>query len=74
MTRLLIFGLAALGLFALFRMLFGGSATPDVKCATCIHCRKLFHDGVMCGFRSKEVFKNPAHIANCTDWERRPGT
>lgn len=45
-----------------------GSRFP---CATCRHCRGLFEDGALCGFGSKETFKNETHIANCMDWERR---
>ncbi|MHC4448650.1 MAG: hypothetical protein ACYS0E_00735 [Planctomycetota bacterium] len=38
--------------------------------AIVIFC-KLFHDGVMCGFREKEVFKNPAQIEMCPDHDSR---
>ena len=70
--RILVFALAAVGLLTILRKMFGGSpARPDVKCADCIHCRKLFHDGVRCGFGAKEVFKNPAHIDICVDLTRR---
>lgn len=46
-----------------------GSRFP---CASCRHCRGLFDDGALCGFGSKETFKNETHIANCMDWEQRP--
>lgn len=69
LLRLLLLALAAVGAIVLFRWLFGGRPGADVKCATCIHCRRLFHDGVMCGFRDKEVFKNPAQIDMCPDHE-----
>ncbi len=66
--RLLIFALAVVGLVTILRKMFPGSQPRmDVKCADCIHCRKLFRDGVICGFREKEVFKNPAHIDMCVD-------
>ena len=68
MFRLVIFALAVVGLAAILRNLFGGNRRPaDLKCADCIHCRKLFRDGVLCGFRELEVFKNPAHIEMCSD-------
>ena len=38
------------------------------KCHDCMHRRKSFDDGVMCGFGSSEVFKNSRHIAMCPDW------
>lgn len=68
-ARFLLVALAAVGVFVLLRMAFRGRRVPDVKCATCSHCRKLFRDGVMCGFQEKEVFKNPAHIKMCPDYE-----
>ena len=71
LIRLLILALAALGAMVVIRWFFGGSRIPDVKCATCSHCRRLFHDGVMCGFREKEVYKNPAQIDMCPDFEPR---
>jgi hypothetical protein len=40
---------------------------PDFKCRTCRHCRRLDRDGVMCGFGTKQVFKNPAQIDMCPD-------
>jgi hypothetical protein len=42
------------------------------KCHDCRHCRRLFDDGVMCGYGDREVFKNARHIAMCGDWSRRP--
>jgi hypothetical protein len=71
LVRLLVLALAAVGAIVIFCKLFGGARVLDVKCATCTHCRKLFHDGVMCGFRDKEVFKNPAQIEMCPDHESR---
>ena len=66
--RIVIFALAAVGLVAIVRQMFGGNhVRQDLKCVDCIHCRKLFRDGVLCGFREKEVFKNPAHIDMCVD-------
>ena len=38
------------------------------KCHDCLHQRRLFDDGVMCGFGDREVFKNARHIAMCGDW------
>ena len=69
--RLVLLALAAVGAIMIFRWLFGGTRVPDVKCATCSHCRRLFRDGVMCGFQEKEVFKNPAQINMCPDHEPR---
>lgn len=42
------------------------------KCHDCRYMRKTFEDGVMCGYGSAEVFKNPRHIAMCPDWAARP--
>ena len=69
--RLVLVALAVVGAIMILRRLFGRTRGSDVKCATCIHCRKLYHDGVMCGFREKEVFKNPAQINMCPDHELR---
>ena len=41
------------------------------KCYTCRHCRKLFEDGTLCGYGSREVFKNQVHVENCMDYERK---
>ena len=72
MIRILIFVLAIVGLVSIFRSLLGGGARrSEFKCADCIHCRKLFHDGSLCGFGEKEVFKTPAHIDMCVDYTRR---
>ena len=69
LIRLLLLALAAVGAIVILGRLFGRPRVPDVKCATCSHCRKLFHDGVMCGFRDKQVFKNPVQIDMCPDHE-----
>lgn len=70
MIRIIIIGLAIVGFIAIARKMFGpGSARRDDKCADCIHCRKLYRDGVLCGFEAREVFKNPAHIDMCPDHE-----
>ncbi len=63
--------LAAVGVIVILSRLFGRARVPDVKCATCSHCRKLFHDGVMCGYQDKQVFKNPAQIDMCPDHDPR---
>ena len=63
--------LAAVGAFVVIRKLFGGPSTSEFKCVTCCHCRKVFHDGVMCGFQARQVFKNPAQISMCPDHETR---
>lgn len=46
------------------------AARPTVKCATCRHCRKLFDDGTLCGFGSRETFKNAVHVDNCMDYRK----
>jgi hypothetical protein len=46
-------------------------AARRFKCHDCRHCRRLFDDGVMCGFGNREVFKNSRHIAMCGDWSPR---
>jgi hypothetical protein len=71
LIRLAILALAAVGGLSVLRWLFLRERAPDFKCASCTHCRKLFHDGVRCGFGSKEVFKNPAQIGMCPDHESR---
>ena len=47
--------------------------TRKFKCHDCRFMRKTFDDGVMCGYGSSEVFKNPRHIAMCPDWAPRLG-
>ncbi len=41
------------------------------KCHDCLYMRRMFDDGVMCGYGASEVFKNPRHIAMCPDWAPR---
>jgi hypothetical protein len=52
----------------------GGLRRPHkFKCHDCRYLRRTFDDGVMCGYGSSEVFKNPRHIAMCPDWAERIG-
>jgi len=70
--RVVVFALAAVGLIAILCKLFGPAPVgSDAKCADCIHCRKLYRDGVLCGFGAREVFKNPTHIDMCPDHDSR---
>ena len=70
MGRVLLILLAVVGFVAIVRKVFASSALGrDAKCFDCIHCRKLFRDGVRCGFGEREVFKTPAHIEMCPDYE-----
>lgn len=41
------------------------------RCSTCIHRRKIFEDGTLCGFGDKETFKTIVHVTNCRDHARR---
>jgi hypothetical protein len=50
-----------------------GGGPRRFKCHDCMHQRKLFDDGVMCGYGDREVFKNARHIALCPDWTPRRG-
>jgi hypothetical protein len=43
------------------------------KCHDCRHLRRGFDDGVLCGYGTREVFKTPANIRMCGDWEAAPG-
>ena len=61
--------LFVVGVFFAVRRFFGPAPTMGIKCETCSHCRKLFRDGVMCGYEEKEVFKNPAQINMCPSHE-----
>lgn len=67
-----LLGIALLAAIAYFivRRRRGGTAGKRLKCHDCRHARKLFDDGVMCGFGEREVFKNRRHIAMCPDWEQ----
>ncbi len=47
------------------------SPSRSFKCATCRHCKTLHHDGSICMYANKETFKNPVHIENCTDYQKR---
>lgn len=73
-----VFGLAAMAaLIGLVLHLTGRRARRSrrFKCHDCLHRRRSFDDGVLCGFGSREVFKTRAHIAMCPDWTpegRRP--
>jgi len=44
---------------------------PGFKCKTCRHAGKVFDDGALCRYGNRETFKNPTHIANCMDYERK---
>lgn len=70
LLRLLIVAIGVGVVLAIIRSLFG-ARRPDYKCATCRHCGRLDHDGVICRFGHREVFKNPAHIEMCTDHQPR---
>lgn len=65
--------LVFVAVFFLIRALRGGVFSDETpfQCKTCRHCRKLFDDGVRCGFGTKETFKTPAQIGMCPDHERR---
>jgi len=63
--------LAAVGAFMVLRWILPARRRSEFKCESCSHCRKLFLDGVRCGYRDKEVFKNPAQIDMCPDHQRR---
>ena len=43
------------------------------KCHDCLHRRRTFADGVLCGYGNREVFKTPAHISMCPDWSPERG-
>ena len=66
---LLVLALVALVVWVVrrFRQSGASGSGGGFKCRTCRHCRKLFDDGVMCGFGSKQVYKNPAQISMCPD-------
>ncbi len=44
---------------------------PGFKCKNCRHAAKVFDDGALCRYGNRETFKNPTHIANCIDYERK---
>ena len=48
----------------------GAGPTGD-KCASCRYCRTVFHDGTLCSFGPREVFKNEVHVSNCVDYRRK---
>ncbi len=50
---------------------FGRGGGSDFKCRDCRHCGKLFDDGALCRYGNRETFKNPTHISNCMDYEKR---
>ncbi len=72
--------LGAVVLYAAYRLLVapvlarrgsGGSfgrAGSQFPCARCHHAVKVFEDGALCRFGTREVFKNETHIRNCTDF------
>lgn len=56
--------------------LFGGvkDSLPGArrsKCSDCVHARKIFDDGTLCGFGRSETFKNAVHVGNCVDHRKR---
>lgn len=71
LIRFLMVAVAAVSILVIVRQVFGGREPRNAKCATCSHCRKLFHDGVMCGFEQREVFKNQAQVNMCPNHEPR---
>ncbi len=42
-----------------------------LRCESCRHCRKLFEDGSLCGYGTRETFKTIVHIENCPDYQKR---
>jgi hypothetical protein len=77
MSNGLLLTLAALALIGWFllrrrrRSRAGGGGARRLRCSDCRHLVRVFDDGVSCGVRDTPVFKNPVHIANCMDHERR---
>ena len=67
----IVVGLAIAALAYILTRAIGAATTGRSKCATCLHCRKLFDDGTLCGYGSREVFKNQVHVENCMDYERK---
>lgn len=70
-VKLLVVAAAIAVAVWLWREMIGGTREAPFPCKTCRHCRKLFDDGVRCGYGAKETFKNPAQIGMCHDYERR---
>ncbi len=68
LIRILVVVLAIAFVVWLLLRFFTGSR---LKCATCRHCRKLMHDGSICGFGHREVFKTIVHIETCGDYQYR---
>ena len=69
--RILMFAAIAYFAYVVVRFLVSGTRRSRFKCADCVHCGKLFDDGVLCRFNDKETFKNETHIGNCIDHKRR---
>lgn len=75
METLLGLALVAGIVFLVMRLTRAGGLrrSRKFKCHDCRYLRKTFDDGVMCGYGTSEVFKNPRHIAMCPDWAERIG-
>ena len=69
---LLRLAVIALVVLLLYWLLSGRSfsSKSQFKCSSCRHCGRLDSDGVICRYGSKQTFKKPVHIQNCTDYER----
>jgi hypothetical protein len=68
LLRLLIFALLiALAAWG-WRQLAGARKS---KCSTCRFARKVFDDGTLCTFGTRETFKNNVHVQNCVDHRPR---
>jgi len=78
LATLLQIALIAGGVYVIVRLLggrrvlsFSSSPGSEFKCSTCRHCKRVDADGSICRYGNKETFKNPVHIQNCNDYERK---
>lgn len=68
-VRFIIFAVIAIVVWRIVRVIL--SPARSFKCKTCRHCKRVDQDGSICMYGSKETFKNPVHIENCTDYQQR---
>ena len=59
--------------FVVYKIVTSLRREKALKCRSCYHCKRLFDDGVICRYGSREVFKNQVHVENCQDYRRARG-
>lgn len=47
------------------------SSRSGGKCISCVYGYRILKDGVICGTKDRNVFKNLSHISGCLSYESK---